>query len=596
MIPTNFQQHPSKIQVLQRPQSQLPINLPSSFQQQKYEYINIQQQKIAKQPVRQTLQYQINPHINQLQFQQGNLVQQTQLGQQITYYPNVQSIQRTKFVQKNINQQNNEMIQQKNDKQKQKQIFDFNVSLLEIKPLYKQVKLFPNKAQYLPGILSIKVEDQAIIKDPENVYYGIDLVCLIDISASMIGGKIHMVKQSLIVLLQSLGVQDRLQLIIFDDYAHSLTPLINVTKQNKIYFTYIIQQIEANGGNCILEAIKMAFCQLKNREHKQYQTLIFLFSDGIGFTFPEIKEQIKTFQEVFPLHTFGFGQDHDARMMTQISDLTCGSFYFVQDLIFLDEYFQDALGGVHSVFGEELEITITSQASPPYQNIQIFKIYDDRCQKKGNQYYIRYNIIPLETRIDFVFELALPKFQGRVQDYPRSIGVLFAELKIKDFTDGYTITKRASLDLNLFNFDEQITENIYPDLYVYTRYFRAKGTEVIDEAIKAFEQNKKEDAYKLIDNLLIQIQKNPDVAALCTRIIQDLQKAKQASARSSFSCDAQRYFLEMDSNNYQNEGFNSMFSNQGIPFQENQPAAYQNIQQQQMMVQMQKQKPNCMQY
>ncbi|CAD8103460.1 unnamed protein product [Paramecium primaurelia] len=596
MIKTNFQQHPSKIQVLQRPQSQLPINLSQQLQQKNLEYV--QQQKIAKQPVRQTLQYQMNPHINQLQFKQSQLVQQTQLGQQITYYPNVQSIQRSQVVQKIINYQDDEMIQPKKDNLKQTIKYDLNVNLqFEIKPLQKKVKLFPNKAQYLPGIVSIKAQDKIITQNSENQRVGVDLICLIDISGSMEGVKIQMAKQSLIVLLQFLGDNDRLQLITFDDYAHRLSPLKRVTKQNKIYFTQIIQQIQIDGGTCISEGTKMAFCQLKNRKYVNNVTSIFLLSDGQdGNAVQRISEQIKTVNEVFTLHTFGFGQDHDASMMTQICNLKSGSFYFVQNVTLLDEFFADALGGLISVVGEQLEITITSQAPPPYQNIQISKTYGNMWQKKGNQYYITQPQFSSGSRKDFVFELALPKFSGRVQDFSRSIGVLFAELKIQDPTNNSIITKRASLDLNFFNFDEQINENIYPDLDVYAQYFRVKGTEVIDEARKACEQNKNEDACKLIDNMLIQIQQNPNVAAQCTGIIQDLQQAKQASTRTSYDLFGQKLMCQMVCNNYQQGGVNSMFSTQGIQLQQNQPAAYQNIQQQQMMVQVQQQKPNCRQY
>ncbi|CAD8154004.1 unnamed protein product [Paramecium pentaurelia] len=595
MIKTNFQQHPSKIQVLVRTQSQLPINLSQQLQQQKLEYV--QQQKIAKQPVRQTLQYQMNPHINQLQFKQSELVQPTQLGQYIPYYPNVQSIQRSQVVQKIINYQDDDMIQPNKDNLKQTVKYDLNVNLqFEIKPLYKKVKLFPNIAQYLPGIVSIKAQDKIITQNSENQRVGVDLICLIDISGSMDGVKIQMVKQSLIVLLQFLGDNDRLQLIAFNDYAHRLSPLKRVTKQNKIYFTQVIQQIQIDGGTCISEATNLAFCQLKNRKYLNNVTSIFLLSDGIDYTFPEIKEQIKTVNQVFTLHTFGFGQDHDASMMTQICNLKSGSFYFVQDVTLLDEFFADALGGLISVVGEQLEITITSQAPPPYQNIQISKTYGNMWQKKGNQYYITQPQFSSGSRKDYVFELALPKFSGRVQDFSRSIGVLFAELKIQDPTNRSIITKRASLDLNFFNFDEQINENIYPDIDVYAQYIRVKGTEVIDEAGKACEQNKNEDACKLIDSMLIQIQQNPNVAAQCTGIIQDLQQAKQASTRTSYDLFGQKLMCQMVSNNYQQGGVNSMFSTQGIQLQQNQPAAYQNIQQQQMMVQVQKQKPNCRQY
>lgn len=58
--------------------------------------------------------------------------------------------------------------------------------------------------------------------------------------------------------------------------------------------------------------------------------------------------------EEFTLHSFGFGEDHDANMMTSICNLKHGSFYFVQNITLLDEFFVDAFGGLKSVVGEKL--------------------------------------------------------------------------------------------------------------------------------------------------------------------------------------------------------------------------------------------------
>lgn len=58
------------------------------------------------------------------------------------------------------------------------------------------------------------------------------------------------------------------------------------------------------------------------------------------------------------MHSFGFGADHDAKMMTALCNLKSGSFYFVQNISLLDEFFVDALGGLLSIVGEQLEINI----------------------------------------------------------------------------------------------------------------------------------------------------------------------------------------------------------------------------------------------
>ncbi|CAD8149367.1 unnamed protein product [Paramecium octaurelia] len=462
----------------------------------------------------------------------------------------------------------------------------------EVKALYKMGKLLNSRTQYLPGIVSIKAQEETITQNQQNQRIGVDLICLIDKSGSMNGQKIAMVKQTLALLLDFLNENDRYQLITFESQAQRLTPLKRVTDGNKQYFKQVIQTINSGGGTTIGSATEIAFRQIQQRKYRNNVTSIFLLSDGQDDQANQrIQEQIKTVYEVFTLHTFGFGEDHDAKMMAQICNLKSGSFYFVQDVTLLDEFFADALGGLISVVGEQLEITLQSLVPQPYQDIQISKTYGNMWQKKGNQYYITQPQLASGTRKDYVFELALPKFEGKIEDNQRNVKVIDAVLKIKDPINGTIIMKQTSLTLTFFNQDEQINYN-ESDIDVYAQYYRVKGTEVIDDARKACELNKNEDAQKLIDNMLIQIQKNQNVASKCTGIIQDLQQAKQASARNTYNLFGQKQMCQMVSNNYQQGGINSLFSATGMQQQQLQPAAYSNACQQQMMYQVQASKPN----
>jgi hypothetical protein len=46
----------------------------------------------------------------------------------------------------------------------------------------------------------------------------------------------------------------------------------------------------------------------------------------------------------FTIHSFGFGKDHDPKLMNEISKLRDGNFYFIEKLDLVDECFVDALG------------------------------------------------------------------------------------------------------------------------------------------------------------------------------------------------------------------------------------------------------------
>jgi hypothetical protein len=60
------------------------------------------------------------------------------------------------------------------------------------------------------------------------------------------------------------------------------------------------------------------------------------------------------FEDAFSIHSFGFGSDHDSELMSSISSLRDGSFYYVEKLNTVDECFIDALGGLFSVVAENV--------------------------------------------------------------------------------------------------------------------------------------------------------------------------------------------------------------------------------------------------
>ncbi|CAD8073393.1 unnamed protein product [Paramecium sonneborni] len=456
----------------------------------------------------------------------------------------------------------------------------------EIKCLQKECKLKIEESQYLPAMISIKSQELDSVDNEMRV--GVDLICLIDRSGSMAKEKIKMVQQTLIVLLDFLGDQDRLQLIIFHQKANQLTPLKCVTQQNKEYFKTIINQIFALGGTKISEATNIAFQQLNNRRYKNNVSSIFLLSDGQDpEAANEIKQQIDIVKDPFTLHTFGFGDSHDAELMTSICNLKNGSFYFVQDITLLDEFFVDALGGLISVIGESIQISIKSNPDQPFQNIQIAKTYGNMWQKNNQSYQINFPQLISGTRKDFVFEIFIPKFTDNVNN--QKVKIIDANIQIKNPLNGEIIQKVTNLHLTFFNPNQEIP-SIEEDSEVLTQYFRVKGTEAIDEARKACELNQFEDAQSRINHILLQIQQNQKAASLCAGIIQDLDQAKQASLITSYKSFGQKQMYQMVTNNYLQGGINSVFSANGQQLQQKQPALYSNKIQQFMMNKVQNQK------
>lgn len=86
----------------------------------------------------------------------------------------------------------------------------------------------------MPVVVSLKTKDF----ESEDITNraGVDLFCVVDISGSMDGVKLDLVKQTLIVLLKYLTDKDRLCIILFDDDGTRLFNLRRINKQNIDFF------------------------------------------------------------------------------------------------------------------------------------------------------------------------------------------------------------------------------------------------------------------------------------------------------------------------------------------------------------------------
>ena len=71
-----------------------------------------------------------------------------------------------------------------------------------------------------------------------------DLICVIDISGSMSGQKLNLVKKSLKVLVKMMDKNDRLALVLFESEATVFFVLYYMTEKRITELIYIIRELE----------------------------------------------------------------------------------------------------------------------------------------------------------------------------------------------------------------------------------------------------------------------------------------------------------------------------------------------------------------
>ncbi|XP_011077262.1 uncharacterized protein LOC105161315 [Sesamum indicum] len=203
----------------------------------------------------------------------------------------------------------------------------------------------------------------------------VDLVTVLDISGSMAGTKLALLKRAMGFVIQNLGPNDRLAVIAFSSTARRLFPLRRMSEAGRQQALQAVNSLVANGGTNIAEGLRKGAKIMEDRREKNPVASIILLSDGqdtytvnnIGGNQNQPNYQLllplsirpdETSGFKIPVHAFGFGADHDASSMHSISEISGGTFSFIETEGVIQDAFAQCIGGLLSVVVKDLHVKI----------------------------------------------------------------------------------------------------------------------------------------------------------------------------------------------------------------------------------------------
>ncbi|XP_057773230.1 E3 ubiquitin-protein ligase WAV3-like [Salvia miltiorrhiza] len=108
----------------------------------------------------------------------------------------------------------------------------------------------------------------------------IDLVTVLDVSGSMTGAKLDMLKRAMRLVIASLSSADRLSILAFAAAPKRLLPLRRMTPQGQRAARRIIDHLGCSHGSSMAEALREATRVLEERRERNPVASIILLSDG----------------------------------------------------------------------------------------------------------------------------------------------------------------------------------------------------------------------------------------------------------------------------------------------------------------------------
>nr|CAD1819025.1 unnamed protein product [Ananas comosus var. bracteatus] len=175
----------------------------------------------------------------------------------------------------------------------------------------------------------------------------IDLVAVIDVSGSMAGTKLALLKRALGFVIQNLGPSDRLSVIAFSSMARRLFHLRRMS---------------------------------------------------------EIGQRI-------PIHAFGFGTDHDSTALHSIAETSSGTFSFIETESAIQDAFAQCIGGLLSAVVQEMQVKLECSDPGVLLNSLKSGGYDNQVDTDSRRGSIKVGDIYADEERDFLVLVNIPRSQ-----------------------------------------------------------------------------------------------------------------------------------------------------------------------------------------
>nr|KYP50029.1 Uncharacterized protein sll0103 family [Cajanus cajan] len=257
----------------------------------------------------------------------------------------------------------------------------------------------------------------------QNSRAPIDLVTVLDVSGSMSGTKIALLKRAMGFVIQNLSSSDRLSVITFSSTARRIFPLRRMTDAGKQDALQAVNSLIPNGVTNIAEGLKKGAKVFVDRRWKNPVGSIILLSDGqdssINSSRPSFGNDYRSLVPNsihrdngdglhIPVHAFGFGVDHDASAMHSISEISGGTFSFIEAEDVIQDAFAQCIGGLLSVVVQELQLEV--QCVHPHLHLGSVKAgsYQTSLIDSGKMASIRVGDLYAEEERDFLVTVNVP--------------------------------------------------------------------------------------------------------------------------------------------------------------------------------------------
>lgn len=277
-----------------------------------------------------------------------------------------------------------------------------SISTDEVVPLHAHVNiLFPEEAANLTR------------------HSALDVVCILDNSGSMDGGKIENLKKAMEFIVGVLGEKDRIAVVTFNSSASTVQGLKRMSSGAKEASRTEINAIVAGGGTDILAGMQLGWSILEGRRTRNAASSVFLLTDGQDKSNLDQKRALAASIRAAgsSLFLFGFGADHDSEHMNAIANAGEGSFMYIETDDTVIDAFGGAIGTQMGAILRSVEIDLSAAQGVAIEAVQAGK-YSSSVNADRAGGIVRFADLYGGEQRDFLVTLHIPASAERCHAYP----------------------------------------------------------------------------------------------------------------------------------------------------------------------------------
>jgi len=262
---------------------------------------------------------------------------------------------------------------------------------------------------YTPLVVSLSTEDKNDKVKP------VDLICIVDISYSMLGDPLDLVKESLKYLVKLMNDKDNFALVTFSHNSQIINNLTRMTEENKNIILDNIEKLQIIVNNTNIYSGLEKALQLFDNDYSSGERIasMILLSDGednyyygrVVNMFEELMVREGKKDYVFTLNTFGYGTKYDYVLMKEISLIRDGAFFNIDKLSDVNDAFLKIYGSLSTVRNVNVQLKIQSK----FNIIQVYGIEDmHEANMTSDSFKVKLIQVVYGKKYDFVLLVDVP--------------------------------------------------------------------------------------------------------------------------------------------------------------------------------------------